>query len=161
MSDFRNLMEMAATELSDGIPDSWDREVVDARALEVLNLALTSLVTGLSAKTKFALVDCVDASLRELGGLADALRGEIRRIPAPEAPEGHRWFVEVPRSRREVAEATRTGETAEAARTRLGPRLRCECGRGLGSRIALADHHRDPLRDERWSVDAAGGRLRD
>lgn len=158
MSEFRDLMEKAATALSADIPTSWDREAVDAQALEVLNLAATALVGALSVKTKFALVDCVDAAIRELGGLGDALRGAPHRTAVPDAPEGHRWFVEVPRSRREVFEAARTGETAEVSRRRLGPRLRCECGKGHGSRASLDDHHRDPLRDERWSGDAASYR---
>lgn len=82
--------------------------------------------------------------------------GDIRgadRVIVPDAPTGHRYYVEIPRTHEEVFEAAYTCEPLERARRRLGPRVRCECGRGFGNRASLDDHHIDPLRDERDRAD--------
>lgn len=67
----------------------------------------------------------------------------------PNAPEGHEFFFAVRRSDLEVAQLALPGESADDARQRLGPRIRCECGRGFPDRARFDAHLRDPTRDQR------------
>ena len=77
-----------------------------------------------------------------------------RRIPAvkcsPTAPAGHRVYHEIDRTDDEIFDEAHTCEPLDRARARLGPRLRCECGRGFGSAAALDAHQQSPDdRDQR------------